>query len=180
MRYYSKETGCTYLSGIHTNQMPADAVPIGEARYLEVIANPAPGKIRSHDADGLPILIDPPVYVPTADDHRATVAARRYQAEIAGIAWQGHGIATDRESQQKMSDERNAVKDGLRPDGKGWKCLDMATGVTVFRPTSNAEILELTAAAYHHVSACFDREASLLAAIADGTYTAAMLEEGWP
>jgi hypothetical protein len=86
MRYYSKETGCTYLSGIHTNQMPADAVPIGEARYLEVIANPAPGKIRSHDADGLPILIDPLPHIPTetelctsvdraADLARARVAA---------------------------------------------------------------------------------------------------------
>lgn len=112
--------------------------------------------------------------------HRATVAARRYQAETAGIAWQGFGIATDRESQQKMSDERNAVKDGLRADGKGWKCLDLATGVTVFRPTSNAEILDLTATAYRYVSDCFAREEELLAALAAGTYSEDQLEIGWP
>lgn len=179
-RFYSQTTGATYLDGVHGQAMPADAVPIDEARYQAVIAAPPPGKIRSHDAAGLPILIDPPVYVPTPDDNRAAVAARRYQAEISGITWQGYGIATDRESQQKMSDERNAVKDGLRTDGKGWKCLDLASGETVFRPTSNAEILDLTAAAYHHVSACFDREGELLGAIELGTYADSMLNEGWP
>ncbi len=110
----------------------------------------------------------------------ALIASHRYDAEIAGIVWQGHGIATDRESQQKMSDERNAVKDGLRTDGKGWKCLDLTSGAVVFRSTSNAEILELTDAAYRHVSDCFDREGQLLAAVADGTFTADMLDQGWP
>lgn len=113
-------------------------------------------------------------------DWPALIAARRYEAEIGGIVWHGHGIATDRESQQKMSDERSAVKDGLRTEGKGWKCLDLTTGAVVFRPTSNAEILDLTAAAYRHVSDCFDREGQLLAAMAEGAFTPEMLEEGWP
>lgn len=180
MRYYSRTTGTTYLDGVHDGQIPNDAVPIDDERYQQVIANPVLGKIRSHDAVGLPILIDPPVYVPTADDHRAAVADRRYQAEIAGIAWNGYGIATDRESQQKMSDERNAVKDGLRTDGKGWKCLDLVAGVTVFRPTSNDEILDLTATAYRYVSDCFAREEELLAAIDAGIYSEDQLEIGWP
>ena len=64
MRYYSKTTGNAYLSTVHGSKMPADAVPITEFLYLSVIANPAGGKIRSHDASGLPILIDPPPYVP--------------------------------------------------------------------------------------------------------------------
>ena len=58
MRLYSSSTGTTYLREIHAD-IPSDAVPISEARYQEVIANPAPGKVRSHDADGLPILVDP-------------------------------------------------------------------------------------------------------------------------
>lgn len=65
MRYYSKSTGTTYFDALHS-AIPADAVPISEDRYLQVIANPTPGKIRSHDAEGLPILIDPPLVVPTA------------------------------------------------------------------------------------------------------------------
>lgn len=179
MRYYSKTTGCTYLEGVHT-EIPSDAVQITEDSYQAVIANPTPGKIRSHDAEGLPILIDPPPFVPTPDDHRAAVAAERYQHETAGIIWQGYGIATDRESQQKMSDERSAVKDGLRTDGKGWKCLDLESGVATFRPTSNAEIMEITEAAYRYVSACFDREGELLQAVEGGSYTDLMLGEGWP
>lgn len=64
-RFYSKTTGNTYLAGISA-EMPPDAVTLPESRYYEVIANPAPGKVRSHDADGLPILVDPPDEVPAA------------------------------------------------------------------------------------------------------------------
>ncbi|NWD81902.1 phage tail protein [Pseudomonas reactans] len=58
-RFYSEITGNCYLQGIHT-EIPKEAVEIDEDRYLAVIANPQPGKIRAHDSDGLPILIDPP------------------------------------------------------------------------------------------------------------------------
>lgn len=59
-RLYSPSTQNTYLVGINTAVMPADAVEISEARYLDVIANPPLGKVRGHDEDGLPVLIDPP------------------------------------------------------------------------------------------------------------------------
>ncbi|EKT4469983.1 phage tail protein [Pseudomonas putida] len=59
MRYYSPTTGCCYLEGIHT-AMPDDVVEIPDDRYQAVIGNPEQGKVRSHDAAGLPILIDPP------------------------------------------------------------------------------------------------------------------------
>lgn len=88
MRYYSKTTGCTYLDGMHAVQMPDDAVPITDDRYQSVIANPAPGKIRSHDAAGLPILIDPPPYVPTADEICQAIdsAADTARRAVAGDA----------------------------------------------------------------------------------------------
>lgn len=56
-RFYSQSTGSTYLSGVHL-QMPDDAVPITEALYEAVIANPDLDKVRSHDDRGLPILIE--------------------------------------------------------------------------------------------------------------------------
>lgn len=85
MRHYSKTTGNSYIDGF-SKSMPPDAVPITEERYLEVIANPAPGKIRSHDAEGLPILIDPPPYVPTADElcQRIDTAADNARRAVAG------------------------------------------------------------------------------------------------
>lgn len=67
-RYYSRETGSTYLGGVHDGRMPDDAVLISEERYLHVIANPTPGKIRGHDAHGQPILIDRPPAIPTSDE----------------------------------------------------------------------------------------------------------------
>lgn len=81
-RYYSQRTGCTYLDAIHGEALPPDAIRISEDRYRSVIANPTAGKIRSHDADGLPTLIDPPPYIPTDSElcqqiDTATDAARR-------------------------------------------------------------------------------------------------------
>ncbi len=83
-RFYSKETGNTYLQGVH--QIPAGAIPIPEDRYLAVIANPQPGMVRSHDANGLPILVPPPAYVPSVEDlcSRVDAAADKARAKVAG------------------------------------------------------------------------------------------------
>lgn len=56
--FYSQSTGCTYLSGLHT-EMPEDVVAISEELLLGVIGNPELGKVRSHDDSGLPILVAP-------------------------------------------------------------------------------------------------------------------------
>lgn len=58
-RFYSRETGCTYLESIHF-LTPDDAVFIPEERYNAVIANPPLGKLRAHDERGLPYLVDAP------------------------------------------------------------------------------------------------------------------------
>lgn len=113
-------------------------------------------------------------------DWPAVIAERRYIAEIAGTTWGGYGIATDRGSQTKITQEDVAVQRGLRVEGAGWKCLDLTSDMTVFRPTSNAEIQQLSGTVYLYVSACFAREDELLAAVTDGLITAEMLEEGWP
>lgn len=84
--YYSETTGCIYLPAIHGDAMPTDAVPISAERYEQVIANPAPGKVRSHDGDGLPVLVDPPPVVPTADFlcGRIDAAADTARAAVVG------------------------------------------------------------------------------------------------
>jgi hypothetical protein len=79
-RFYSASTGCTYLTAVHGNDMPADAVEISEAVYLAVIASPAPGKVRSHDTAGQPILIDPP---PPTEAALAEQERRWRDAELA-------------------------------------------------------------------------------------------------
>jgi hypothetical protein len=82
-RYYSKTTQTTYLSGIHVD-MPADAVAITDQRFEEVITNPATGKVRSHDAYGLPILIDPPGPTP---DQLAEFERQWRDGAISQVQW---------------------------------------------------------------------------------------------
>ena len=110
----------------------------------------------------------------------ADIAARRYQAEVSGVVWQGYGIATDRDSRNLVAQERSAALNGLRGDGDGWKCLDLSTGAVTFWDASNAELIEMADAVYSYVRDCFKREKELLAAVEAGTYTADMLEQGWP
>lgn len=83
-RFYSRQTGSTYLQGIH--DIPADAVPISEDRYNTVIANPQPGMDRSHDANGMPILVAPPAYVPSVEAlcARVDTSADKARAKVAG------------------------------------------------------------------------------------------------
>lgn len=170
-RFYNQETGTTYLQGIH--QIPDGAKAITEARYQEVIANPAPGKIRSHDAQGLPILIDPPAYVPTADDQRAAVAAERYRRETAGTSVEGMAIDTGRDSQALITGAALAAM--LDPAyACRWKTP------AGFVEMNGEQIISVASAVRAHVQACFDREAELLQAIDSETYTDAMLDEGWP
>lgn len=172
-RYYSKTTGCTYLSGMHDGQMPADVVAISESVYLSVIGNPAPGKVRSHDADGLPFLIDPPAYVPTNTDHRAAVAAERYKRETAGIVVGGMPVDTDDRS--KLLINGAALEAMIDPAYvMNWKTPNG------FIQLEAEQVIAVARAVRAHVQACFDREAALLSAIEEGAYTSAMLAEGWP
>lgn len=84
IRYYSKATGCTYLASLHGANMPGDAVPIDEGRFLSVIGNPTEGKIRGHDAQGLPILIDP---LPLTAEALSVRERSWRDAEIEGVKW---------------------------------------------------------------------------------------------
>lgn len=84
-RLYSKTTGNCYLVD-GPAPPPPDAVPISDERFLAVIAEPAPGKVRGHDAEGLPILIDPPVHVLTVDELAAAERLWR-DGQVSTTEW---------------------------------------------------------------------------------------------
>jgi len=81
-RFYSQSTKTTYLMGLHTS-IPDDAVEISDERYLSVIGNPSPGKIRVHDELGLPYLIDAPEVLldPAAQERQWR------DAELSSFMW---------------------------------------------------------------------------------------------
>lgn len=168
-RFYSASTGCTYLAGLST-AVPADAVEISEDVFLSVIANPAPGKIRGHDASGLPVLIDPPQVIP---DYVALIADVRYQHEIGGIVLAGMSIDTDDRSKTLISG--SALK-AMRDSGYvlRWKTPNG------FVDLPATQVLMIADAVSDHVQACFNRESTLLDALAAGTFAESMLAEGWP
>jgi len=135
MRYYSKATGCTYLDDIHT-QMPPDAIPIADERFFAVIANPAEGKIRSHDSDGLPILIDPtpPSSAELANASYATRTKSINQACEAAITagFMSDALGAPHFYSSQLDDQLNLTGAVLRGLDMPYACRD-EQGVKEFR-----------------------------------------------
>lgn len=101
------------------------------------------------------------------------IAARRFQAETGGIIVEGIQVNTERDSQALLTGAAFAAS--LDPAYQiKWKA---ATG---FVDLSAQQIIGVASAVRAFVQACFNREAELLGAVADGSITAEMLEEGWP
>lgn len=104
---------------------------------------------------------------------KETVAARRYKAETAGIIVQGIEVNTERDSQNLINGA--VVSCLINPEYVcNWKTP------AGFIQLNAEQITAFGVAVRNHVQACFDREAELVAALEDGSYTKAMLEEGWP
>lgn len=103
----------------------------------------------------------------------ASIAARRYEAEVGGITLNGMHIDTDDRS--KLLINGAALEATIDPEYvMQWKTP------TGFAELTGAQVIGIARAVRAHVQACFDREAELLAALDAGTLTAAMLNEGWP
>ena len=101
------------------------------------------------------------------------IASRRYDEETRGIVVNGVAINTERDSQNMINGA--VVSCLLNPDyicnwktPEGFVALDADT------------IKAVGIAIRTHVQSCFDREAELLVALENGTYTESMLDEGWP
>jgi len=110
---------------------------------------------------------------PPAPDWPALIAARRFQAETGGVTVQGIPVNTERDSQALLTGAAFAAS--LDPAYQiKWKA---ATG---FVDLTAQQIIGVASAVRAFVQACFNREAELLGAVADGSITAEMLEEGWP
>jgi hypothetical protein len=111
---------------------------------------------------------------------RQVIAARRYEAECAGIVVDGIPIHTDRESQATFTSAFVSAQAGLIPTLR-WKCQDGK-----FRELSASQVASIAQVLLGYVQACFDREEALcdlLDAVADMDYaglTGLPIEEGWP
>ena len=108
-----------------------------------------------------------------AADWMAQIAARRFQAETGGVIVEGIQINTDRDSQSLLTGAAFAAS--IDPDYRiKWKAE------TGFVDLTGEQVMGIASQVRAFVQACFNREAELLGAVADGSITAEMLEEGWP
>lgn len=105
MRKYSKSTGTSYIVGLHLD-IPSDAVVISDECYERVIGNPARGKVRSHDATGLPILIDP---APLTLEQSAVIERLWRDAQIDSLRWlrERHRDEVDSARPTTLTDEQS-------------------------------------------------------------------------
>lgn len=117
-RVISPSTGGVYILGV-SSSIPSDAVPITEARYLEVVANPAPGKIRSRDGAGLPILIDPPAA--TAEQIWPQIKAERDRRKALGVLAAGNWFHSDADS--RIQQLGLVLMGSTMPAGIQWKTM---------------------------------------------------------
>ena len=137
-----------------------------ELNFLQEFPIPAGPEWRLATAEDIERVRNP---APTA----ASIAARRYEAEVGGITLNGMHIDTDDRS--KLLINGAAVEAMLDADYvMQWKTSEG------FIELTSAQVIGIARAVRAHVQACFDREAELLAELDAGTLTNNMLEQGWP
>jgi len=116
--------------------MPPDAIEISEAIYQTVIANPAAGKIRSHDASGRPILIDPPqpstAELSASAHARQTTAINRACEAAITAGFQSDALGAPYFYTSQLDDQLNLTGAVLRGLDMPYACRD-EQGVKEFR-----------------------------------------------
>lgn len=102
------------------------------------------------------------------------VSSVRYDNEVRGITVTDIPVDTGRDSQGLIAGACLAAV--IDPEYTvNWKCSN-----GTFQQLNAQQIIGVATAVRAHVQACFDREHVIMTAIEAGTFTEAMLTEGWP
>lgn len=135
--------------------------------WVECLADTLPGDIYDGETGQFARPAVAPRVITEAD-----IAARRYQAEIAGTTFSGWPIHTDRESQAKITAAYTLARDGYWQEGSGWKFVDG------WRVLTAEQIIGAALSVTAHVQMCFAIEAQKVALWRAGQDP--QLDEGWP
>jgi hypothetical protein len=169
MIFFNAAKSGFYDTAIH-NSIPEGCVEVSAEDHRALMDGQSSGMAIAVDESGSPVLVERPIALP---DYPARIADRRYRAETAGILVNGMPLDTSRDSQALVTGAALAavVDPGYHCQ---WKTIEG------FVDLDAQTIIALASALRAHVQACFDREAELLDALEAGTYTDALLEQGWP
>jgi predicted transcriptional regulator len=105
---------------------------------------------------------------------KAAIASRRFDAETRGMTISGMSVYTDRTTQMKLTAA------SVRADRDPAYTVDWKLTNNTFVTLNAEQLIAIGDAVGDYVQACYTRESVLLTALAGGTYTDAMLQEGWP
>lgn len=89
-------------------------------------------------------------------DKLSQIAQWRYEREVSGVAVDGATIATDRDSQAKLSSAYASLKDGIL-SSVNWKAQDGS-----FVVMTAQSIATVAGAVAQHVQSCFNAEMALI------------------
>mgnify|MGYP000168021128 CR=1 FL=1 len=115
------------------------------------------------------------------ESYQEQVTLHRWEKETAGVNWVDSAsetwfIATDLDSQGRLTSVVTAVQQGLRADNGVWKCTN-SSGEIVYRPTTNAEVIQIGTLVHSHVQKCFTAEANMMAKVLAQDYTSSFEDE---
>jgi hypothetical protein len=166
-----------YAADGQISHAPIDGgIEISEQEYQQALAGMQDGEHVQIINGGLfvgPLPEPEPEPEPEGPpDWPAVIAERRWEVEVGGITINGMRVETDDRS--KLLINGAAVEAMLDPAYVlKWKA---AGG---FIELEAPQVLTVARAVRAHVQACFDREAELLGELEAGTFTEAMLDQGW-
>ena len=152
---YSKTTGGFYSRAIHGDNIPADAVEITADEHSALLEGQSQGKLIQADANGHPVLVDPPN--PTPAEIWKRIKARRDAVKAGGVKVGAKWFHTDESSRiQHMA--LNMMGSGI-PSNLQWKTMD-GTFVTmtqtlagqVFQAVATLDMTAFAKAEEHRVA----------------------------
>jgi len=134
----------------------------------DATAYPNQGEVADDDARYLAFM------TPVSELPASIIAATRWSHQVAGVTVDGLTVDSDSETLGLLTGAAfDAYQDStLTID---WKLADNS-----YTTLTAAQVTAISKAVSTYVRACFSREKDLLAALAGGTYTADMLDTGWP
>ncbi len=173
MIYFAKSTGGFYVTEIHGDAIPADAVEITDDEHIALLAAQSAGKIIQADKNGKPIAIDPPK--PTAAQVWERIKAKRDSLTENG----GYKVGTKwfHSDQKSRSQQLGLVLLGANiPAGLQWKTMD-GSFITMTQ-TLAQQILAAGAASDQAIFAAAETHKAAMEASADpASYD---FSGGWP
>ncbi|MNN80243.1 hypothetical protein D3C81_1969580 [compost metagenome] len=123
--------------------MPEDAVEISEEVYRDVIANPMPEKVRSHDAGGYPFMIDAPPAKPPTYGELAAFERTWRDSKFAATEWlvNRHRDEQDMQQSRTLTAEQFAALLVYRQMLRDWP-QDSRFPYCAFRPVEPSWLAE--------------------------------------